>query len=139
MKSFRASFAPCGIATSISKCRSATAADTLGEIGPQAREAIEALVINVGDGDAENRIKAMNALVRIGGNAGERATPKLVEALRDADVRIRRVAAETLGQFGPSASAALPALRSALRDIDATVRLNASEAILSIAPPRKKL
>jgi len=118
---------------------SAAAADALGEMGPNATEAVEALVINVGDGDVENRIKAMNALVRIGGIAGGRATPKLVETLSDSDVRIRRAAAETLGQFGPAAKAALPALRAAMRDIDGAVRLNASEAILSIAPPQKKL
>jgi hypothetical protein len=118
---------------------SGAAADVLGELGLDAKEAVDALVYHMMDGDVENRIKAMNALVRIGGAAGLSATPKLMESLNDSDVRIRRAAAETLGQFGAAAKAAIPALRAAGRDVDPVVRLNASEAILTIAAAGKKL
>jgi HEAT repeat protein len=51
------------------------------------------------------------------------AVPVLCEALRDADARLRRVAADELGDLGPAAAtAAGPALYERLSDGDAAVR-----------------
>jgi HEAT repeat protein len=112
---------------------SAAASDTLAALaasGANTQEALDKLVYAIVEGDVENRIKAMKAVVSM---RGARAIPKLTESLSDADPRIRRAAAESLGEFGSAARDALPVLRRLLRDDDAEVRLNASEAILSIS------
>ena len=54
---------------------------------------------------------------------------KWAEALRDPDAKVRRKAAFTLGNIGPSDRAVLPALIGALNDADRDVRC---EAILSL-------
>jgi HEAT repeat protein len=54
---------------------------------------------------------------------------KWARALCDPDARMRKQAAFTLGNIGPSDPAALPALIGALRDADAGVR---AEAILAL-------
>lgn len=118
---------------------SADAARTIEALGVHAADAVDSLTVAIAEGDAENRILAMKALVSIGGEPATRAIPKVIETLNDTDVRIRRAGAETLGRFGADAKDALPALRNALRDEDAEVRLSASEAILSISTPKKPL
>ena len=103
------------------------------------------VIRNVGAGgrgwDVENRVKAMKALVSIGVPAGQAALPELLSALSDTEVRIRRAAAESIGQLaqhGPALDAELvknlkSALQARLRDDDPEVRLNASEAILILS------
>jgi HEAT repeat protein len=133
----------------------ADALEALGRLGHDpakggrlaAREAVSALAIVIaGVGpenrgwDPENRVKAMKALVSIGGPA-QAAIPKILPALKDSDVRVRRQAAETLGRLRRPGDEKLArdeiaALNEALRDEDAQVRLSASEAILSIAPTK---
>jgi HEAT repeat protein len=127
----------------------AGAADALEAIGPAGRDAVAALalvVVNAGDPgrhwDVEIREKAMKALASIGGPAAHKALPELLAALKDSDVRMRRGAAETIGQFGRPADDDLTkrlidALSQSLRDGDAEVRLNASEAILTLTTRRK--
>jgi HEAT repeat protein len=56
-------------------------------------------------------------------------------ALHDPDVNVRRKAAFTLGNIGPSDVAALPALIGALKDPDAGVRCEAILALLKFGPP----
>jgi HEAT repeat protein len=123
---------------------SKAAAGTLEALGAAGPEAAEALGLVIANGDSENRswdadtrIAAMRALVSIGPERTAGIIPRLMTALADADPRIRRAAAETLGRYGSTAHSALPALRQALRDDDSEVRLNASEAILNITAPRK--
>jgi HEAT repeat protein len=133
----------------------ADALEALGRLGHDpakggrlaAREAVSALgIVIAGVGhenrgwDPENRVKAMKALVSIGGPA-QAAIPKILPALKDSDVRVRRQAAETLGRLRRPgdeklAGDEIAALNEALRDEDAQVRLSASEAILSIAPTK---
>jgi HEAT repeat protein len=124
---------------------SAAAAEAIEALGPTAKATVNNLGIVVADGgaenrgrDAENRVKAMKALVSIGGPAAHAAIPQVLSVLRDSDVRVRRQAAETLGRLGRPdndelAKEEVAALKEALRDEDAEVRLSASEAILSIA------
>jgi hypothetical protein len=58
------------------------------------------------------------------------AGSKWARALRSTDPRIRRKAAFTLGNIGPSDPAVLPALIRALKDPDVAVR---AEAVLAIS------
>lgn len=144
---------------------SGAAAEAIEAIGPEAGEAVHALGIVIANGgadnrswDAENRVKAMAALVSIGtppddAKGAERvrivatahaALPQLMSALSDLDVRIRREAAQTIGTLGRPADAQLRqrllvALRKALSDSDSDVRGSASEAILILSAPPKEL
>jgi HEAT repeat protein len=128
---------------------SRAAADAIDAFGPAAQDAVDWLAFVIGNGDtdnrnwdAENRNAAMKALVSIGVASAQRAIPKVVAALDDSDVRVRRAAADTLGALGRPNDAALAqqavaALRRALNDEDAEVRLSASEAMLTMLAPRK--
>ena len=87
--------------------------------------------------DPEYRIAVMKALISIGPVHSIPAIPSVVKALKDGDARVRRIAAEVLGKFGPLARQAVPALREALGDDDAEVRENASLAILNILNNKK--
>jgi HEAT repeat protein len=57
-----------------------------------------------------------------------------VEALRDADARLRKQAAIKLGNAGPADAAVVPALRQALHDRDAAVRREAILALVKCGP-----
>jgi HEAT repeat protein len=59
----------------------------------------------------------------------------MIEALRNAEVRVRANAAVVLGAFGPAARSAIPALGRALRDTNPRVKELAGEALNRIAPP----
>jgi HEAT repeat protein len=130
---------------------SKAAADAIEALGPVARDAVDWLGFVVANGDTknrnwdtENRVAALQALASIGRKYAQPAIPKILIALTDPDVRLRREAAETLGKLGRPDDADLArqeiaALRKALSDEDAEVRLNASEAILSVQTPRKGL
>jgi HEAT repeat protein len=59
---------------------------------------------------------------------------KWAGALRDPDARVRRKAAFTLGNIGPSDPAVLPALTGALEDADAGVRREAILALFKYGP-----
>jgi HEAT repeat protein len=62
------------------------------------------------------------------------AGSKWSEALRDPNVKLRKKAAFTLGNIGPSDPAVLPALLGALQDADAGVRCEAILALLKYGP-----
>jgi len=70
--------------------------------------------------------------------AGGKSVAARLQALNDSNPKIRREAAEKLGNVGPSDAQVVPALRTALADKDARVR---SAAILALvkcgdtAPP----
>lgn len=91
--------------------------------------------------DVEIREASLRTLVQIGGEEANDAFPEVTSVLTDPEVRIRRLAAETLGILArprtrPIAEEAIAALKIALRDDDNQVRQNAAEAILSIVVPR---
>jgi WD40 repeat protein/HEAT repeat protein len=105
------------------------AADALAQIGPYSdKETAAALIVSLADDDAEVRIHLAEALARL----GRTAAPPLIEALKDADKRVRRGAAEALGNIDPRLKLALPALREALKDTDGDVRKAVQEAIDNI-------
>ena len=58
-----------------------------------------------------------------------------VDALQDADARLRKQAALKLGNAGPADAAVVPALRQALHDRDAAVRREAILALVRSARP----
>jgi HEAT repeat protein len=123
---------------------SKAAALTLEALGKYAEDAVPELGHMIANADPanrawdpDNRLAAMRALAAIGPERTMVAIPKLIAALADQEERIRRLAAETLGLYGPAARSALPALWQALRDEDGEVRLHAAEAILSIKSEKK--
>jgi len=59
---------------------------------------------------------------------------KWAEALHDPDAKVRKKAAFTLGNIGPSDPEVLPALIGALHDTDAGVRCEAILALLKVGP-----
>jgi HEAT repeat protein len=63
---------------------------------------------------------------------------KWAEALRDPDAKLRKKAAFTLGNIGPSDPAVLPALIGALEDADAGVRCEAILSLLKCGPAAKE-
>jgi HEAT repeat protein len=65
------------------------------------------------------------------------ALPALSKALNDEDVEVRRVAASSLERIGQEAAPAVPALTKALRDVDGQVRQNATSALSIIGPPAR--
>jgi HEAT repeat protein len=91
------------------------AAQTLGQLGPEAREAVPALTTAaLHDEDLHVRVEAGIAIWRIDKRAG-RVLPVLAEALQSDDEVLRWTAAECLGEMGPDARDAVPALLEALR------------------------
>jgi HEAT repeat protein len=116
-------------------------ARALERLGARASAAVEPLQAKILDqrGDPEFRVSVMYALASIGPEDTVSAIPLLTQAVADADVRVRRTAAETLGRYGRLAESAVPALREALGDDDTEVRQRAGDALLSILvnPPKK--
>lgn len=93
--------------------------------------AVPALVGPLGDrGDADNRVDAIQALVRLGSDA----VMPLVAVLQSDDVTTRRNAAAVLGTLGdPRAAAALAFM--ARDDEDDTTRAVAAEALAKLDAP----
>ena len=89
-----------------------TAADSLAEIGPAAKDAVPALIKALRSEDRNTRISAAYALQKIG-PAAESAVPALIEALKDDAIRVDAVSA--LGAIGPGAKQAVPALLAATK------------------------
>jgi HEAT repeat protein len=64
--------------------------------------------------------------------AGGKPVEHWLDALRDADAKVRKKAATKLGNIGATDAAVVPALTAALRDRDAAVRAEAALALLRI-------
>ena len=111
-----------------------SAAEALGEIGPDAKDAIPTLIDLLQDREVYVRKSAANALGEIGLHAKE-AVPALITALGDEDSWVRVYTAEALGKIG--AKEAVPALIGALEDEDNYVRRHATEALGEIGPDAK--
>lgn len=72
-----------------------TAASTLQKYGPQAQEAVPALIEALGDSDQNVRMRAAYALAAIG-NPAQEARPALEKARRDPEKMVRDAAAYAL-------------------------------------------
>ena len=77
------------------------AAVTLGEIGPEAEDAVPILIKLLQDQDEEGFVRA-NAATALGkiGEGASKAVPALINALRDQDKYVRKDAAEALEKIG---------------------------------------
>lgn len=97
-------------------------------MGEAASGAVPALIETFADDDADVRRVAASALVGIGASV----VTALGRALRHEGPQVRRLAAETLGRFGPGAQAAVAELQAATQDQDRKVRQSASKALTRI-------
>ena len=112
------------------------AAETLGEIGPEAKDAIPRLVELLMDLKEALREAAAGALGEIG-SAAKDAVPKLVALLKDTHDYVRLAAASALGEIGAEAKDAVPYLIELLKDPDAGVRAAAASALRWIGASAK--
>ena len=102
---------------------------TLGQIGPVAASAVEALNVSLADTDPALRAAAAEALGKI---AAPTAVDCLINALGDENDQVRQNAAVALGQIGPAASTATKKLIVALSDQQ--VRTIARDALMQMGP-----
>lgn len=108
------------------------AADALGVIGNDAREAVDDLTQLLQSSEEGVRDWSAIALGKIVGS--DKAMPALVTILRLREgANIRAQAIEALGCVGPNARSALPLIEAAMNDDDENVRSAAQAAILSIS------
>jgi len=102
---------------------------TLGELGPDAAEAVPALLEALRDQPLGEGIGA-RSLAKLGGDAASRAVPELIVALDSPERRHRFNAALALGRLGGRAAEARPSLIRLLRnDPDPSVRGHAARAL----------
>jgi HEAT repeat protein len=95
------------------------------------KKAIPALEAALGVHDTHVHQGALTALVR----NGAAAVPALIKSLKDQkNGKLRRRAAQALGEIGPPARTALPALEKALGDSSERVRQTAAAAMKKIDP-----
>jgi HEAT repeat protein len=87
----------------------ALAAESLGKIGPPAKEAVPSLLRWATDTNDWVRSRTIRALGNIGADSA-RVVPALTNALYDGDFNVQQSAVAALGEFGPSARIAVPAL-----------------------------
>ena len=109
----------------------ATAAETLGDIGPSAAESVPALEELAADELSEVRAEAVHALGTVG-QRGTDAVDALGRALGDESADVRREASLALARTGARAAAAAPSLMAALQDEDRYVRGNSVHALYRI-------
>lgn len=104
------------------------AALALAQLG---KPAVSPLTAALGTAKPQARAYIAFALAKLGPDAVS-ARPALEQALKDADARVRRNAADALGRLGDRA--ALPALTALAADPDLAVRLTAATALRLLAP-----
>jgi HEAT repeat protein len=110
--------------------RRAFAALVLERIGPDAAEALPALVeVGSKDNDPEARQQAIKAMGQVGANDEKLVLSPLIAFLDDGDADIRHSAVVALGFLGPRAKAAVKGLSKRLKDSSIKVRLEVTEVL----------
>jgi len=112
----------------------AAAADILGNLGLEAREAAPALARVLADKNHWVRRNAAEALGTLTPK-DDQSTAALATALTDINEPVRRNAALALAKIGSAAAPAVSALRDALADENRYVRFNALLALQRIGTP----
>ena len=104
-------------------------------LGPQAKDAVPALILELSDPNPAYRQEVEYALAAIGPES-KAATPELLKHLADAkeDPKVRYTACYTLGKIGPGAAAAVPALQENLKSDDKFLKVVSVWALLHIQP-----
>jgi HEAT repeat protein len=106
----------------------------LGEMGPEARQMVNALIA-VLNYDKSPRVKAQAAwsLVHIDPK-GEECVPALTAALKEeaADIVVLAKVSEALGKLGPPSEPAVPELMMLLKHLNRGVRLQAARTLGNI-------
>lgn len=105
---------------------------TLGRIGPKAREAVPALIAGLNDSDEVVRMVSAQSLGMVGQHS-EQAVPALTRALQDLSQAVRIESINALGKFGLGARDAVTALLETAK-ADASLKGNVRIALESIDP-----
>jgi HEAT repeat protein len=111
-----------------------TAAEVLGDIGPDAKAAVGALNEALADSDPDVRLKITTALGKIEPGRAGRQAAELIAGLKDKDPKVRRNAAESLGKLGRPEAGVVDALAGALQDKDFSVQLAVVSALEKLGP-----
>ncbi len=106
-------------------------ARVIGNIGPQAKDAVLSLVAASMDENKMVQAEAAEALGKIGPEA-KKAIPALITALKNDSKWVRLDAARALGRIGPDARDAVPILINTLKDTNISVRKRAAWALGNI-------
>lgn len=115
-----------------------SAAVALGQIGPEAKEAVPSLAKGLNDTDPGMRYRAAEALGKIGSEAKE-AIHALLKTLGDNEPEIRMVADSAIAKIVPKVKEAASALIKALGDSDIRVRHGAINALGKIGAPSESV
>jgi HEAT repeat protein len=105
----------------------------LGQIGPEAAPATDALVGLLGDRSERLASEAAVALAKIG-PAAQKAVPALTMAVQKGESPMADAAAFALGKMGPAAATAEPALRKTLKSPQPTLALVSAWALVQVRP-----
>ena len=105
-----------GALTHPNKAIRSGAAVALGKIGPEAKVSSLALQRSLKDEDAEVRVSAAGALVRIDRTTIPTVMPVLLETLKEKDWRLRCGTVSLLGELGEEGVNAIPALEALLKE-----------------------
>ena len=109
-------------------------------LGPKAKDAVPALILELSDPDPAYRQEVEYALAAIGPES-KAATPELLKHMTDAkeDPKVRYTACYVLGKIGPGAAAAVPALQENLKSDDKFLKVASVWALLHIQPEDRPL
>lgn len=97
----------------------------LGILGPEAREAVPALLAALKDDDEVLRRRASDALSRL----GQEVVPVLLRAFLQNDSRTREGTARALGAYGPASKKAVAQFQLSMQEKDIPVQVQASLAM----------
>jgi HEAT repeat protein len=110
----------------------------LGQIGPAAAPATEALVGLIRDKNADVANEAVHALAKIG-PAAKAAVGALLEEVRNPESPVRHAAIYALGKMGPSAAAAQPDLLQLVKGPECPLSLIGAWALVEIGGPTEEV
>ncbi len=112
----------------------ALTAETLGDIGLDARDALNPLVEASRDRHPFVRSQAVEAIGQVAQGSSE-AVPALIDSLSDEDEIVRRNSALAIAKLGPMAEEAADSLSALMNDSNRYVIGNAAEALKRIGTP----
>ncbi|MDY6989897.1 MAG: HEAT repeat domain-containing protein [Thermodesulfobacteriota bacterium] len=113
-----------------------TAADELGNIGEDARYAVDALIQGLKDEDNNVRKYTAKALGKIGPAAID-AVPELLTLLEDEDKWVRLEAIDALGAIGHGGEGSVVALTDLIDDEEKVIRTHAVRSLSKLGPRAK--